>query len=712
MKATACRIGSCLAALWWSVAAMGQGPIDASDLEGNYPVVITPTRLLQSMADVPASVSIITTETMRRYGIHSVVDALRLVPGMEVAQVTGSDARLNYHGTNVLVPRRMNVLIDGVSAYRPGFAQVDWATLPVAMEDIERIEVARGPDSASYGPNSMLAVVNIVTKHPRDVEHGLASLTVGSLGTTAVTGRAGIELGSTKLRVTLQRQRDSGYDQLSRTAVAGGHDSTEVKRLSVRSETSMGASSSLGLQAWVVDASKDVPFVDAYQVRFPDARVNDYYLDAIWKVLASPLHEVQVRVNYANSQTKQPWVTCIPTAAALPQLVDLWRLNPSYVNQILGGHVPSGGTALDNALAASALAEMAAVGAQARAPLCVQPNQNLDQSRTDFEFQDTAVLSDHLRLVSGIGARTERAVSQTYLAGSVRNVLYRAFAHAEYKPVHWLSVNAGGYWEDDRLSGATFAPRLAVNAHLSEKQSVRFVVSKGTRAPDIYEQRVNWSYDFTAPRPVAGQTNLRFYQSALSPGDLRAERIASKEIGYLLRVHRLGLLLDVKAFDDELSSLLSEKLQVADFHPTNNNSVHLSGVELQSSAELSTSWSAFLNFAYLDNRQATLLTERTQYSRQSGSVGVSFAPGGGWRMSMAYLAASGDGLGQSRYGRKDLTLMRAFNMSGHPSSVSLTVSALDSPQTTTFRDFRGADPVLVSRYDSRVHVVGQVIIGF
>ena len=83
---------------------------------------IDSTRLRQSLADVPGSVTIITAEMLKRFGIVSIPEALRLVPGMAVTQVSGTDYRIGYHGTNILVPRRMNVLIDGMSVYRPALA--------------------------------------------------------------------------------------------------------------------------------------------------------------------------------------------------------------------------------------------------------------------------------------------------------------------------------------------------------------------------------------------------------------------------------------------------------------------------------------------------------------------------------------------------------------------------------------------------------------
>ncbi|TAK95428.1 MAG: Plug domain-containing protein, partial [Aquabacterium sp.] len=129
-------ISACLFFCFLSANALAQkdsgDDVDSTDYA--YPVVITPTRLRQSLADVPASVTVITAETIRRYGINNIPDALRLVPGMAVTKTTGNEFRISYHGTSVVTPRRMNVLIDGVSAYRPDLSHVEWAMLPVAVE--------------------------------------------------------------------------------------------------------------------------------------------------------------------------------------------------------------------------------------------------------------------------------------------------------------------------------------------------------------------------------------------------------------------------------------------------------------------------------------------------------------------------------------------------------------------------------------------------
>ena len=122
------------------LAALAQQANDSIALEGTYPVVITPTRLRQALPDVPASVTIITSAQIARLGINSVAEALRLVPGMELTRAAGHDWRISYHGTNILTPRRMNVLVDGVSFHRPGYSRVFWQQLPVTLADIDRID--------------------------------------------------------------------------------------------------------------------------------------------------------------------------------------------------------------------------------------------------------------------------------------------------------------------------------------------------------------------------------------------------------------------------------------------------------------------------------------------------------------------------------------------------------------------------------------------
>lgn len=660
---------------------------ESEPLENNIPVVLTSTRLRQSLSDVPGSVTVITAEMLYKFGITSIPDALRLVPGMAVSQVTGNDFRINYHGTNTLLPRRMNVLIDGMSVYRPALARVDWKELPVVIEDIDRIEVTRGPNSASYGANSMLAIVNIITKHPKEVE----GTTVAGMGGSSQTAEGMVRYGgnigkSTAYRITASRQQDGGFDYSSR--LGKDHDSTRLNRINFRSITDISSNETLDFQAALVQGVKQIEFVDKYQQTFPDISLNEYYLNATWRKNLSPNHEIKIQAYTSSHKNDQSWTTCPPTAMFLPQMSDMWRANPRYATTILAGRVPSGGSAQDNAFAAAAIAAIGALGARAALPTCVNANHNYVERRSDVEFQDTSVFSDALRVVSGIGARQDMGDSQTFLGGRVSNHSVRVFSNVEYKPTKWLNINAGGFLEKDRITGTAFSPRIAMNTHLAANHTLRFVVSQGTRMPDIQEQRANWTYLATNfSTPLNGATQGYFFQSARAPGSLGNEKILSREIGYLGNLPQYGILLDVKLFDDRLTDLISEKLQVSDFSPTNGNSARLRGAELQVNYEPNDRWMFYLAYSNLHNKASTSL-EKTQYSQHSGALGLTRAFDRGWRGSLTFYGSGGSTFGQSFYGRKDLVLSKISVLERDTRlTTSFIIRHLDNLSTQYFQDF-------------------------
>lgn len=702
------------AAIFLAALSVGSGASVAQTAEpegdeATFPVVITPTRLRQSLADVPASVTVISAETIRRYGITRLEDALRLVPGMAVSQATGNDFRINYHGTNMVSPRRMNVLVDGVSVYRPAFSRVEWSLMPVAMEDVASIEVIRGPDSAAHGPNSMMAVVNILTKHPQDVERGLVSVSGGSHGALDTTLRMATTIGPTHLRVTANTRRDSGYDHID--LPGDGRDSTQVKRLNVRAQTALSDGSSLDLQASLVDANFQLGFIDMFQASYPDRRIRDMQVSGRWTKPLSADHELQIDLYQAGANTTQRWRTCWPQLTFLPQLANLFDANPQYVVRMAGGDwFPTGGTANDDVLAAQARQAIAELGFSALQPTCGQTNQDGSESRTQLELQDTYVLSPQWRFVSGLGLRYQRADSATYFGGSVGNNVRWAFGHAEYRPTDWLTANLGGYLEHNSISGRTFSPRLALNARLTEHQTLRAVVSKGTRTPDLFEERANWSYTLTGLTvPVAGSSTGRLFTSARAKSDLSSERIWSRELGYLLTLPRAGLILDARVFDDHLSGLISDHLTLLDFAPQNIGSVHLTGLELQASWEISPDWSALWHHAYLLNRDRSGPVEASQYSRHSGAIGLTHALTSQWRASALHTFASGDGINESRYGRTDLTVSRAWPVAGSRVLASLSLSHLSPPQVQTFRN---ATNYFTSSYDDPLSIHGHVRLSF
>ncbi len=131
----------------------------------DLPTVLTLSRMPQSTAEAPEAVTAIGPELIRASGARTIPDLLRLVPGFYVAFKNAHFASVTHHGYTDDYSRRMQVLIDGRSVFTPYFVGgVDWMSLPITIQDIDTIEVVRGTNSAAFGSNAFLGVVNIITK--------------------------------------------------------------------------------------------------------------------------------------------------------------------------------------------------------------------------------------------------------------------------------------------------------------------------------------------------------------------------------------------------------------------------------------------------------------------------------------------------------------------------------------------------------------------
>jgi iron complex outermembrane receptor protein len=156
------------------------------------PIVASVSRLPQKLADAPAAVTVVDRDMIKASGARDLNDIFRLVPGFQTYPNNTEAARATYHGLGDgdYAPR-VQVLIDGRSMLSPLFGSgVNWATLPVALEDIERIEVVRGTNAVSYGSNAFLGVINIITVDPALVRGTSVSNYGNQMSVTIRSGRA------------------------------------------------------------------------------------------------------------------------------------------------------------------------------------------------------------------------------------------------------------------------------------------------------------------------------------------------------------------------------------------------------------------------------------------------------------------------------------------------------------------------------------------
>jgi iron complex outermembrane receptor protein len=134
-----------------------------------------------SVARTAAAVYVITQQDIRRSGVTSLPEALRLAPGVDVAQIDGVKWAVGIRGFQGRLSRAVLVLIDGRSVYSPLFHGVYWEVQDTLMEDIDRIEVIRGPGGTIWGPDAVDGVINIITKNARDTHGTLVSAGGGNV---------------------------------------------------------------------------------------------------------------------------------------------------------------------------------------------------------------------------------------------------------------------------------------------------------------------------------------------------------------------------------------------------------------------------------------------------------------------------------------------------------------------------------------------------
>ena len=153
--------------------------------------VTTVSRHSQKLTEVASAVFVITQDDIRRSGATSIPDALRMAPGVQVERVSTDKWAISVRGFNGIYDNKLQVLMDGRSVYSPIFSGVLWEQQDTLMEDIERIEVIRGPAATAWGSNAVNGVINIITKKAADTQGTLLTAGGGSFEQGFMSARYG-----------------------------------------------------------------------------------------------------------------------------------------------------------------------------------------------------------------------------------------------------------------------------------------------------------------------------------------------------------------------------------------------------------------------------------------------------------------------------------------------------------------------------------------
>lgn len=206
----------------------------------------------QPLSEAPAAIFVITADDIRRAGITSLPEALRLAPGIEVTRIDSNKWAITARGFNGRFANKLLVLMDGRSIYSPLFSGVLWDEHATMLEDIDRIEVIRGPGATLWGANAVNGVINIITRRAQDTQGNLVSATVGSEERVNL----GVRHGGTTAAGTAWRVYGKGFERDAAVDAAGrrANDDWRQGRMGFRIDSAPRPAGAFTLQGDVFQA--------------------------------------------------------------------------------------------------------------------------------------------------------------------------------------------------------------------------------------------------------------------------------------------------------------------------------------------------------------------------------------------------------------------------------------------------------------------------
>lgn len=502
----AAAVGGMLLAVQPSRAA--EPAIDVPSLEELMKVEVSSfARKAQALADTPAAVYVVTAEDIERSGVTSVPEALRLVPGVNVGRISNAMWAVTIRGFNGRFANKLLVMIDGRSVYSPLFSGTLWEAQDTLLEDIDRIEVIRGPGAAMWGANAVNGVINIITKRARSTQGTQVVAAAGTTERAAASLRHGVALdGGAHLRLYAK-----GFSvEPSETFDGGrGRDEWNNGRVGLRFDKSFGT-------------DKLTVLADAFEYRFGDRWVvprvspamTPPYLEAL------PLDEES---RGANLLARFEWVS---------------------------------GSGVESAMQAS----------YARSSFNVDGAVRERRDTLDLEFQQRRRIGRVHDMVWGLASRFStddiRAGKTIAFAERSRNSRSSSvFVRDEIALVpHRWNVTFGARLEHDDYSGLHFQPDTRLSFTPTPNDTFWLAASRAVRTPSRGERDATMRNYIAAPGLGGIQTPIPTLLP-LEPSEKRlaAEKLSQLDFGWRGQLGN-ALSVDVAAFFGRYRDLVASRM--------------------------------------------------------------------------------------------------------------------------------------------------------
>lgn len=504
------------------------------DFFDESPLILTASRMSKPMLESPVSVSVIDRQMIEASGVRDLADLFRLVPGFVVGYHSGHAPAVTYHGLGQEFGRQIQVLIDGRSVFIPSFGGVPWANLPLLIEDIERIEVIRGPNAVTYGANAFLATISIITRHAAEDLGNRVSVTASDNSNPDIEDtylRIGRHHGDTDWRLSLGTLSDEGY--------AAINDSRRVAKLNFRLDHAARSNQFWTFQAGSSESRLGRGFPqdedNTTDIERDEEATNDYlnlFWEGVWDSSSST-----VRLTHTRQQVSDHYDPGPLTVAGIPGVTTFIDFDRS-------------------------------------------------SKRTELELIHNDEVGDRLRLVYGASARRDEVKSLFLLNRDDYQEVEtgRLFGSLEWRITSAWLLDLGVMFEDTSLTSPEYSPRVSLIRKFGNHHALRFVASSARRNPVLRESE--GETEFVAEVPAFGTLVVPTWDGN---GDIEPELIESFEIGLHSQLAG-GFESDIKLFTYEISNHIVVVGNRVDLGPplgetrietsANDESTEVSGVEL------------------------------------------------------------------------------------------------------------------------------------
>ena len=478
----------------------------------DMPIVLSANRLEQPVSEAAVSISVIDRETIEATGARTIPEILRLIPGMQVGysgNEFGDEPRyvVAYHGQSDQYSKQMQVLVDGRSIYEPFFGGINWKSVPVNIDDIERIEVSRGPNLATYGSNSFQAAINIITRTAAEDQGSYLRANAGNHDIADLTYRYGGSSGKLDYRVTASTLNDDGLDSGNQF---DHPDDTQSNNIDYRLDYQINNSNSISYQGGYGSNRQQAD--RNHEDIIPTERTIDntqLFQFIKWENVIDSENTLLMQYYY-NLSDKEDRYSSEPIPAA-----------------------PFDTFILD-------------------------VDADIKAERHNLELTHFITPNESLKLWWGLSAQADQVTSPLYLVSDekVTHENYRIFANIEWFLNKKNMLNVGGLVEKNDFSKTEFSPRISLTHAFSRKHKVRVGVSQAIRSPFIYEAlgELSYSQELTSGGTATGLTLL---ENVIRGNiELENEKIISHEVAYFGEFMDASLLFNARLFYDKVSSYI------------------------------------------------------------------------------------------------------------------------------------------------------------